>query len=475
MNFRVLLSSIAYVLAGVAIGITAMQWSWLDWLYAHLHYLLAATILGALALALLGALAYLALKWWIRHKLDIQGDLTGEQVVIGLADKLTNRDDMDAPTAQDRMHSLMVNMGLYYVRSVAMQRYFLVIGGTFTALIGMATVFLLNEQNKKLDVQTEQIRLQSQANTVASLLMEGTRRAALSAEQAALFADIRAEATAIRANDEGKSNRACEKVNENAPLFARAFSAQFRSCWREVELPFDGKIELVHLSNDLIQRVRAYALRATPYPIAMRKAEKTEPIDINKKLDEQFEFPELSPERGQLLQTLALNWIDAGAIEFASADLKGIDLSRAYLRGVNLSGVNLRGANLVGVDVSGADLRRADLTMVILRRAGLNGVQLRGANLHLADLTRTNLSDIGCLPRTNEGRRQALDGWVRSLLAPARGLDYADLPKGFAASCSSKSADPIFSRVCNAEGGWTITYVDQPEFEPKVDGPPANN
>lgn len=200
-----------------------MQRSWLDWLYAHLHYLLAAIILGAIALALLGALAYLALKWWIRHKLGIQGDLTGEQVVIGLADKLTNRDDMNSPTAQDRMHSLMVNLGLYYVRSVAMQRYFLVIGGTFTALIGIATVFLLNEQNKKLDVQTEQIRLQSQANTVASLLMEGTRRAALSAEQTALFADIRAEATAMRENNDSKANRACEKVYEKAPLVTRAF------------------------------------------------------------------------------------------------------------------------------------------------------------------------------------------------------------------------------------------------------------
>lgn len=475
MNFRVWLSSVACVLAGVAIGITAMQRSWLDWLYAHLHYLLAAIILGAIALALLGALAYLALKWWIRHKLDIQGDLTGEQVVIGLADKLTNRDDMNSPTAQDRMHSLMVNLGLYYVRSVAMQRYFLVIGGTFTALIGMATVFLLNEQNKKLDVQTEQIRLQSQANTVASLLMEGTRRAALSAEQTALFADIRAEATAMRENNDSKANRACEKVNENAHLFNRAFSTQFRSCWREVELPFGRKIELAHLSNDLIQRVRAYALRATPYPIAMRKAEKTEPINLNKKLDEQFEFPELSSERGQLLQTLTINRIDVGAIRFASADLKGIDLSQTYLRGVNLGEANLRGADLGGADLSGADLSGADLTRANLRRADLDGVQLSGANLHLADLTWTKLSDIRGLPRTNEGRRQALDNWLHLLLASARGLDRTHLPKGFAASCSSKMTGPIFGRACNAEGGWTITYVDQPEFAPKVDGRPAKN
>jgi hypothetical protein len=273
MNLRILLSSVACVLAGVAIGITAMQRSWLDWLYAHLHYVLAAVILVSIALALLGALAYLVLKWWIKRKLDIEGDLTGEQVVIGLADKLTNRDDLDSPTAQDRVHSLMVNLGLYYVRSVAMQRYFLVIGGTFTALIGMATVFLLNEQNKKLDVQTEQIRLQSQANTVASLLMEGTRRAALSAEQTALFADIRAEAIALRANDEGKASRTCEKVNENAPIFTRVFSTEFRSCWREVELPIGRKIELVHLSDELIQRVTP----CEPPPIRSRLKRRKRP------------------------------------------------------------------------------------------------------------------------------------------------------------------------------------------------------
>lgn len=452
-----------------------MQRSWLDWLYAHLHYLLAAIILGAIALALLGALAYLALKWWIRHKLGIQGDLTGEQVVIGLADKLTNRDDMNSPTAQDRMHSLMVNLGLYYVRSVAMQRYFLVIGGTFTALIGIATVFLLNEQNKKLDVQTEQIRLQSQANTVASLLMEGTRRAALSAEQTALFADIRAEATAMRENNDSKANRACEKVYEKAPLVTRAFFIAFRSCWREVELPRAGKIELVHLSDDLFQRVRAYALRATPYPIATRKLEKTGPIDLDKKLNEQFEFPELSPERGQLLQTLVLNRVYATGILFLGADVKDLDLSRAYLRGVDLVRLNLSGVNFSGADLTRTNLGGTNLTMANLRGADLSGADLTAANLDGANVSWADLSEIRGMPHTNEGRRQALVDWVRSLLAPAIGLDLADLPKGFEISCNSKTEGEPFSNKCSAEGGWTITYVDQPEFEPKVDGPPAKN
>jgi hypothetical protein len=190
MNLRPFLFAFACICVGLALGIAAMQQAWFDWVYDHLPMLLAGLVLITLVLGLAGVLGYFILIWWIKHKLNIKGELTGEQVVVGLADRLTNRESIESPDAQERIHSLMVNLGLYYVRSVAMQRYFLIIGGVFTTLIGMATVFLLYEQNKKLDIQTRQIEIQSQANTVASLLMEGTRRAALASEQTELLSDI---------------------------------------------------------------------------------------------------------------------------------------------------------------------------------------------------------------------------------------------------------------------------------------------
>ncbi len=502
MNFRVLVLILACIGIGIAIGMVAMQREWLDWIVEHLPFLLAVIILSAFVLALAGWLAYLILRWWIRHKLGIKGDLNGEEIVVGLADKLTNRNELQAPDVQDRLHSLVVNLGLYYVRSVAMQRYFLLIGGTFTVLIGMATVFLLYEQNRKLDIQTEQIRIQSQANTVASLLMEGTRRAALSAEQTALFADIRTEAAAIRMDDAGKAERKC-------PDSERAY------CWREVELPDKTKIELVHLSDDLFQRVRAYALRASPYPIANRKPGSTDRIDITKPLEGQFYFPELSPERGQLLQTLALNKVDVEGITFHGADLKSLDLSRAdlreaNLREANLAEANLFGANLIGANLTGAILTGANLTEATLFRADLREANLEGADLRVAylseadlseadltkanftgadltkadltlasftgvvlveaDLTGANLIEASFLPLTNDGRREALDIWRDELPVLSRGLDKANLPKGFTASCTvpvEVDESGIRGNSCPAEGGWTITYNDQPEFAPQ--------
>lgn len=261
MNTRSILFALACLALGVALGVAAVQQGWLDWLYKNLLFVLLAIFAGAVVLAFAGLGAYFALKWWVRRKLGIEGGLSGEKIVTGLADKLTNREALDATDAQDRMHSLAVNLGLYYVRSVAMQRYLLIIGGTFTAVVGLATVFLLHEQNKKLDLQTRQIEIQSQANTVASLLMEGTRRAALAGEQTAVFEAIRESAAAIRKDDDGKADRECAKVEPGDD------TAHLRACWRKVERPDKSTIELVHLPDALYQRVRAHALRDTPFPL----------------------------------------------------------------------------------------------------------------------------------------------------------------------------------------------------------------
>lgn len=95
-----------------------------------------------------------------------------------------------------------------------------------------------------------------------------------------------------------------------------------------------------------------------------------------------------SPERGQLLQALALLPIDSSTFArikqntlFAGADLRQTDF-----KGLDLSGINLKAANLKEADWSGANLREADLG-----EANLWGTKLNKANLGNADLTRADL------------------------------------------------------------------------------------
>jgi uncharacterized protein YjbI with pentapeptide repeats len=283
----------------------------------------------------------------------------------------------------------------------------------------------------------------------------------------------------------------------------------------------------VHLSDDLLQRVRAYALRTTPYPIATKTTSKD--IDIKTPLDEQFEFPELSHERGQLLQALVLNKIDPNTITFRRASLEGLDLSRAYmasirgfpfdlkeanlaradlflanLTGAELIGAELTGAKLFGANLSeaklfradfteanltgailkqadlteanldGADLTMADLTGANFNRASLTGAQLKGAILTGASFTDANLSRanleyiLGQL-KTNDGRTIPQDAWLRSHMYLSKGLDKANLPKGIKVSCSVPvTVDVLFGNSCSAVSGWTITYEDQPRFEDKI-------
>lgn len=514
MNFRKLIFAFACIFTGILIGIVGIQKSWLNKIYEHFPVLISFFIIGLILLALASWFGYLILKLWIKHKLNINSDLTDEEVVIGVADSLTNRQQIDFPDTQDRMHSLMVSLGLYYVRSAALQRYFLVIGGSFTALIGVATMFLLYEQNRKLDfqtkqieiqnekigIQTKQISIQSQANTVASLLMEGARRATKSSEQTALFAEIRDEVQAIRKLDGDKAARVCwDPSGKVAP-------PPLRACWREVSLKNGTKLELVHLSENLFQRARAFAVRAKPYPIAKKK--NSDKINIEVPLGAQYEFQELSPERGQLLKMLVLNKVDVNFITFEKAQLEGADLSNAYLvaldrrsidlRGANLSDTYLSGANLTGAwlpeanfrkanlrhanldsanlglaNLTEADLIHANLREANLAEANLEGAYLGWADLTGADLTTANLNDIDGMSVEAEERKSLLNLFLRPLLAPSRALDAAILPNWLKVSCHTSPMKIGYNNkggICPVDSGWTISFEEKTEFEQNVDG-----
>jgi uncharacterized protein YjbI with pentapeptide repeats len=112
----------------------------------------------------------------------------------------------------------------------------------------------------------------------------------------------------------------------------------------------------------------------------------------------------LSPERGELLLTLALMKMDSGSYArikqtavFSAADLSDADLTHMNLSGANLKNANLKGANLSGTNLSaanlwGANLWGADLSMSNLSKANLRGADLQWTKINQANLTSTNLN-----------------------------------------------------------------------------------
>lgn len=105
---------------------------------------------------------------------------------------------------------------------------------------------------------------------------------------------------------------------------------------------------------------------------------------------------EYSPERGQLLQALALMDMDSGSF----AKIK----QETPFAGADLRGANLRGRDLSGIDLKGANLKDADLSDARLIGAVLEGASFWGANLERANLSRANLKRADLRwARVNEG------------------------------------------------------------------------
>lgn len=140
-----------------------------------------------------------------------------------------------------------------------------------------------------------------------------------------------------------------------------------------VEEELKGSEEGV-LSDATVSRIAALSHSCQPYPFPE---------------GDSISNQKLSPERGQLLVSLALMPIDSGSYAkikqsttFAGADLRGANLS-----GFDLNGVDLENANLKDADLRGSQLREANL-----RRASLWGAKLDSVDLSSADLVRANLS-----------------------------------------------------------------------------------
>lgn len=149
----------------------------------------------------------------------------------------------------------------------------------------------------------------------------------------------------------------------------------------------------VHLMAGLLEEVQAFVREhpgdSLPQPVVERISVLSDGFRPYRYFQGDSLSPtKLSPERGQLLASLAVMGLDSSsfarikqATDFSLADLSGMALPGADLSGVRLRGACLRGANLAMADLKRADLREAFLWAANLEGANLSDVNLRHANL----------------------------------------------------------------------------------------------
>lgn len=128
------------------------------------------------------------------------------------------------------------------------------------------------------------------------------------------------------------------------------------------------------LSDQIILRVAALSYSLLPEEL------------LNKEI---LQAHELSPERGQLLLSLANMDLDSGSFEKIKSKtlFSGADLRSAPIEELNLCGVNLKKANLSDATLFQTNLASSNLEKAILVRA-----KLSGANLSSVDAVRSNFS-----------------------------------------------------------------------------------
>ena len=231
--------------------------------------------------------------------------------------------------------------------------------------LALIPIWLLWQQNKKIDLQNDRINIQNN-------LLEADRRSSLIVMMSNIL---------DRVDDEIQN-----KQLEFEELNTHPDSMQFP------------------LSKPLINRIVALSRAFQPY-------QKLQGDTLSHKL--------ISPERGQLFISLMENQLDSftqntivqkGNFDYAiigeinlnhanlhganlhETDLRGAILHDAILRGADLRGANLEVANLEGADLSGADFIKVNFGGADLDGAHLNGTHLDGAHFDYADLSGADLS-----------------------------------------------------------------------------------
>jgi uncharacterized protein YjbI with pentapeptide repeats len=229
------------------------------------------------------------------------------------------------------------------------------------------------------------------------------------------------------------------------------------------------------LSDETIDRIVALCYSFQPYPHLE---------------GDSLSDRKLSPERGQLLQSLVLMKVDSGSLRrlalrapFAGADLRGADLQdinfpQADLQGADLSNANLRGANLHGANLceslliraclndvilSGANLKRADmewaeLNRAVLDSAQLDGVDLSNATLKSASLTKADLqwSDLSGVLLQEGNLTAAYLGGVKLTRANLHHANLAEADLRNATLVEANLTNCELSGIAISEQDWLI-------------------
>ena len=358
-----------------------------------------AVLLAGLLLVLVGVWAGVLLaRRWARKALQADTNMTEAEIITGLVDHFTTPEGVPDPTPEERKRAAMVNLGLWLARRAAVQFSFNAMITVVGGLVGAATLFLLYEQNVKLDEQNRRISLQTDANITQSVLLEGARRASLSADAANLFEAIR---------------NVPEQIEERCPNGAAQWDNV--NCW-EWRPGYKDLIKRYYVPSDLKFRIISFAQRNTPYRLAVSQGAA---LDFEAPLRDQFQFPDLSPERGQLLETLALSQVYVGAIDFSSAQLVGAELTLRDMITVLLPKADLRNARLNDADMRAADLLDATLAGARMERINLEGARLQNADLQGAWITQANLQRANLLNADLRGTNLAGTNFSQAMISGA--------------------------------------------------------
>lgn len=211
-----------------------------------------------------------------------------------------------------------------------------VLAFTGSSLLAWATLWFMNRQNSIIEVQTELLEEQNKKIEIQANLEEASRRNNL------VFL----------------MDNVLNKIGE--------------------ELKEKDNVDSV-LSKPLIARIQALGQGFQPYKF----------IDYNS--DSLRLTRELSPERGQLLLSLANIGIGRTTLKkiyekttFSYAYLKEAQLDSMYLQGVDLDYAYLNGANLYNSDLRNASVKYAEMESVTLDFSELNHINLEGTNLKKA-------------------------------------------------------------------------------------------
>lgn len=120
------------------------------------------------AIFLFGALFFGA-GWWVRNMtrrhLGVDGEMDSEKMVSALVDQFLFKDvDMQTATSAEMQRAAVTNIGVWIFRRQITQFYLGVVLALGGGVIGTSTVFLLVEQNNKLDLQNSKLILQTDAS-----------------------------------------------------------------------------------------------------------------------------------------------------------------------------------------------------------------------------------------------------------------------------------------------------------------------